>query len=66
MDHVCGINGLTYASACAAIYCGGLAPFDFVAGDCQEVVSMTTVSTVAFRSIATDKSKLYIPQHYIF
>ena len=38
-DHVCGINGITYMSACAAVYCGGLAPSDFYQGNCQNVVS---------------------------
>ena len=38
-DHVCGINGITYMSACAAVYCGGLAPSDFYQGNCQSVVS---------------------------
>ena len=40
INQVCGINGVTYPSACAAVYCGGLAPFDFVEGACSSVVSI--------------------------
>ena len=39
LDQVCGINGITYASPCAAVYCAGLAPFDFFPGACSSVVS---------------------------
>ena len=38
VDQVCGINGVTYDSVCAAIYCAGLAPFDFFRGACADVV----------------------------
>lgn len=38
LDQVCGINGVTYDSPCAAVYCGGLAPFDFFRGACSSVV----------------------------
>ena len=38
VDQVCGINGVTYDSPCAAVYCAGLAPFDFFQGACVDVV----------------------------
>ena len=38
INQVCGINGVTYRSACAAVFCGGLAPFDFFRGACPSVV----------------------------
>ena len=40
VSRVCGIDGLTYPSPCAATYCGGLAPFDFVTGECHNVVNI--------------------------
>ena len=38
LDQVCGINGVTYDSPCVAVYCAGLAPFDFFRGACLDVV----------------------------
>ena len=38
LNQVCGINGVTYDSPCVAVYCGGLAPFDFFRGACLDVV----------------------------
>ena len=40
VEQVCGINGLTYPSSCAATFCAGLAPFDFVPGSCSSVVGI--------------------------
>lgn len=38
LDQVCGNNGLTYPSPCAAMHCGGLSPSDYVQGNCPSVV----------------------------
>ena len=38
LNQFCGINGVTYPSACAAAYCGGLPPNDYLPGDCSSLV----------------------------
>ena len=56
LDQVCGINGVTYDSPCVAIYCAGLAPFDFFRGACADVVGkrMSTVHTFPILAMITD------------
>lgn len=37
-NQVCGTNGVTYSSPCAAMHCAGLASTEYVQGSCADVV----------------------------
>ena len=38
INQVCGNNGLTYPSSCAAMNCGGLSSSEYIQGSCPTVV----------------------------